>query len=208
MLTVPTPSPQRGRRYPRIVLSVDEVRRLVRACSRRTTTGRRAAALLMLGWSTGLRISEALALRLEDVDQERGLVQVLNGKGGKRRTVPIGDDAVAVLERWLDHRRSLGVGARAPIFCTRTGTAMDPSAIRRMLPKLAARAGIAKRIHFHALRHTMASELAHAPGVSLVDVQQQLGHASLNSTQHYLDHVTPDRLIEVMQLRLAHRDAT
>jgi site-specific recombinase XerD len=190
------------------VLTPDEIRALIRACSRRTTTGRRAAALLMLGWSTGLRVSEALALRLEDIDYDRRLVQVLNGKGGKRRTVPIGDDALVVLDRWLDHRRTLGVGPRAPIFCTRRGTSMNHSAVRRMLPKLAARAGITKRVHFHALRHTMASELARTPGVNLVDVQHQLGHASLAMTQHYLDGVSPDRLLEVMQLRLAHRDAT
>jgi integrase/recombinase XerD len=199
-------SPQKGRRYPRTVLAVDEAWQLVRACSRRSTTGLRAAALVMVGWSTGVRVSEALALRPEDVDHARGFVHVLNGKGRRARIVAIGPDALAYLERWLDRRRTLGVGSRAPIFCTRRGTALDASSVRRLMPRLARRAGLTKRVHFHALRHTMASELVLAPGVGLQDVQAQLGHASLASTQHYLGVTDPQRLVSVMQARLEHRE--
>jgi site-specific recombinase XerD len=104
-----------------------------------------------------------------------------------------------VLERWLDRRRALAIGGRAPLFCTLAGRALKPSYARMLLPRLAAKAGIEKRVHPHGLRHTHA-ELA-AEGMPLNLVQAQLGHSSLATTDRYLRHIAPAQLIEAMRAR-------
>ncbi len=101
----------------------------------------------------GLRAAEALALHPKDVDQATGAVVVLHGKGDRRRTVGMDPAAFALLERWMDKRRQLALPVRGPVFCTLKGQPMDPSYVRRLLPRLAARAGIDKRVHPHGLRH-------------------------------------------------------
>src|SRR5882724_11331329 len=111
----------KGRRYPAEVLTPDEVRALVKACSNRAPTGVRNRALVVALYRGGLRISEALRLAPKDVDRAAGTVTVLHGKGDKRRTVGLDPGAFAVLERWLDRRARLGINGRSPIFCTLKG---------------------------------------------------------------------------------------
>ena len=179
----------KGRRLPAELLSGEEVRALLRACSSRAPTGVRNRALIAVLYRGGLRISEALALHAKDVDQAVGTVTVLHGKGDQRRTVGMDPAAFALLERWLDKRRALGLfSGRRPIFCTLEGRAIDSSYVRRLLPRLAARAGIEKRVHAHGLRHAHAAELA-AEGLPVNVVQQQLGHGSLATTDRYLRHI-------------------
>ena len=98
----------KGRRFPAELLSPEEVRALLRACSSRAPTGIRNRALIAVLYRGGLRISEALALHAKDVDQAAGTVTVLHGKGDQRRTVGMDPAAFALLERWLDKRRALG----------------------------------------------------------------------------------------------------
>jgi site-specific recombinase XerD len=154
----------------------------------RSRPGIRNRALIAVLYRGGLRISEALALRPKDVDQAAGTVTVLHGKGDQRRTVGMDPAAFALLERWLDKRRALGLSARRPIFCTLGGEPIDSSYVGRLLPRLAVRAGIEKRVHAHRLRHAHAAELA-AEGLPVNVVQQQLGHASLATTDRYLRHI-------------------
>ena len=161
MAVAPARQPaHKGRRFPAELLSPDEVRALLCACSSRAPTGIRNRALVAVLYRGGLRISEALALRPKDVDQGAGTVTVLHGKGDQRRTIGMDPAAFGLLERWLDKRRSLGLPARRPIFCTLRGEPIDSSYVRRLLPRLAARAGIEKRVHAHGLRHAHAAELA------------------------------------------------
>jgi len=108
----------------------------------RSRPGIRNRALIAVLYRGGLRISEALALRPKDVDQAAGTVTVLHGKGDQRRTVGMDPAAFALLERWLDKRRALGLSARRPIFCTLGGEPIDSSYVGRLLPRLAVRAGI------------------------------------------------------------------
>ena len=117
----------KGRRFPAELLSPEEVRALLRACSSRAPTGIRNRALIAVLYRGGLRISEALALHVKDVDQGAGTVTVLHGKGDQRRTVGMDPAAFALLERWLDKCRALGLSARRPIFCTLRGEAIDSS---------------------------------------------------------------------------------
>lgn len=192
--------PNRGRRFPAEVLTGDEVRALIKACSRRAPTGIRNAALLTMLYRGGLRISEALSLYPKDVDGRTGAVRVLHGKGNKARTVALDPGAVAVLDRWQERRRRLGLTTRRRLFCTLEGHPVLPSYVRALLPRLARRAGIEKRVHPHGLRHTHAAELA-VEGMPVNVVQQQLGHANLAVTSRYLDHIAPTERLEAMRQR-------
>lgn len=188
------------RRRPAEVLSEAEAVALLRACSGRAPTGIRNRALIAVLWRCGLRISEALALELRDVDLEAGTVRVRHGKGDKSRTVGLDEQTTALLARWLDRRRALGPGSRAPIFCTLAGGRIDTSYVRRLLPRLAARAGVDRRVHAHGLRHTYAAELAreHTP---INVIRDALGHSSLAVTDRYLRDVAPMQVIETMKAR-------
>jgi len=191
-----------GKCYPAEVLTADEVRALVKACSNRAPTGIRNRALLVILYRTGLRISEALQLAPKDVDRATGTVTVLRGKGGKRRTIGLDPGAFAILDRWLEHRANLGVNGRKPVFCTLKGERMATAYVRALMPRLARKAGIEKRVHAHGLRHTHAAELA-LEGTPVNLIQAQLGHASLAVTSTYLSHIAPAQLIEAMRRRPA-----
>jgi site-specific recombinase XerD len=189
-----------GRRLPPEILTADEMRALIGACSSRAPTGVRNRALLVVLYRGGLRINEALALRPKDVDPAAGTVTVLHGKGDKRRTTALDPGAFAMLERWLTVRAGRGITGRQPIFCTLDGRELDASYVRHLLPRLAARAGIEKRVHAHGLRHTHAAELA-AERTPLNVIQAQLGHENLATTDRYLRHIAPQELVDRMRAR-------
>jgi integrase len=186
----PAPHPTRGKLLPPEVFTEDEVRALIGACSKRGVTGHRNRALLAILWRTGVRISEALELRPHDIDFRNGTVRVRLGKGLKPRATVLSDlDALPLVKQWLDEREKLqAVGEGAPLFCTLRGTPTDPSYARHLLPRLAKRAGLERRVHPHGLRHTHAADLALA-GVPVLAIQQQLGHTSLVTTANYLRRV-------------------
>ena len=195
-----------GRRYPAEVLPPAEVEALLRACSRRAPTGIRNRALIAVLYRAGLRIGEALALEPKDLDPAAGTVRVLRGKGGQARTVALDAGAFALVDRWQDVRARLGLGARQPLFCTRRGRALHASYVRRLLPRLARRAGIARRVHPHALRHTHAVELARE-GLPMPWIQAQLGHANLETTSRYLAHFGAREVIDAIRRRPAWHEA-
>ncbi len=203
----PQPHPTRGKTLAPEVLREREVRALIGACSRRGITGSRNRALIALLWRTELRISEALDLMPHDVDLERGTVRVRLGKGLKSRTTVLSNlDAVPLLQRWLAVRELLdAVPVGATLFCTLRGTPTVPSYMRHLLPRLARRAGLPRRVHAHALRHTHAAELALA-GVPVLAIQRQLGHASLVTTSEYLKRVSvPLDMLEAVRPRASDR---
>jgi integrase/recombinase XerD len=201
MAAVWTVPANKGKRLPGEVLMAQEVRALVRACGR-SASGVRNAALVAVMFGAALRVSEALALRLSDLDLELGTVRVRRGKGDKSRTVALDPGAQGYLERWLAKRAALGLNGRQPVFCTITrgpqrqqfGEALDPSYVRRLLPRLAGRAGLERRVHPHALRHSLASALAHE-GKSLPAISAQLGHSSTAVTDRYLRKIAPTELV-------------
>ena len=190
----------RGRRFPVEILTPAEVQALLGACSGRAPTGIRNRALIAVLYRAGLRVSEALALYPKDADAKTGTLVVLHGKGDRRRTVGMDPGAFAILARWLDRRQALGLGGRSPLFCTLKGRPLHSAYARALFPRLAKRAGIAKRVHPHGLRHTHAAELARE-GVPLNIIQAQLGHANAATTSRYLDHIAPQQVIETMGRR-------
>ena len=199
-MPVSAPS-NKGRRFVPEILIPEEAQQLIRACSSRAPTGVRNRALLALLYRGGLRVSEALALYPKDLDASRGTVRVLVAKGGKDRTVGLDPAAFALLERWSDRRQKLGMNGRQRFICTLKGTPVQTAYVRGLLPRLAARAGIEKRVHPHGLRHTHAAELMRE-GIPVNVISRQLGHSSIATTARYLDHIQPQEVIEAMQRRV------
>jgi len=178
--------PNKGRKYPAEVLTAAEVAAVIGRCSPRAPTGIRNRALITLLYRSGLRVSEALALRASDISLAAHTVRVLHGKGGKATTRgfhPSADDALA---RWIDTRRQLG---RGPLFCTLRGGSLSGQYVRNLLHRLGTAAGIDKRVHPHGLRHAFAVELE-AAGTSVTVISKLLGHSSTAVTSRYLDHLT------------------
>jgi integrase len=196
--------PNYGLKYPAEILTPAEVARLMNACARRGPSGIRNRALIVVLWRGGLRSGEALGLELRDVDEHAGTLTVRHGKGNRRRVVGLDPPAFAVLDRWLNVRREIGVPRGAPVFCTITtgnlGRPLGAAYWREAIKKLGVKAGIEKRVHSHGLRHTHAVELMRE-GVPGLIISRQLGHSSLAITQHYMDHLEPGEVVEIMRAR-------
>ena len=149
----------------------------------------RDTALLELLYGSGLRVAEAAALDVDEVDLGRGRV-VVWGKGGKQRTVPLSDPAVAALGRWLRDGRAAMVTGQTPaaaVFLNARGRRMTPRDARRIVDRRSA-----APTHPHALRHSFATHLLDG-GADLRIVQELLGHADVATTQRYT-HVSKERL--------------
>ena len=147
-------------------------------------------AILEVFYSTGMRISEVAGLNAEDIDFIGGVVKV-RGKGKKERMVPIGDQALSVVRRDLDGRRTQSAG----IFLNKNGTRITTRGMRMIVQKYIAGAGIHAGVSAHTLRHSFATHLLDR-GADLRTVQELLGHANLGTTQIYT-HLTTERLKNV-----------
>lgn len=198
----PPPRPSRPPRHlPPEILTPAEVAALLGACAGDSYRAVRCRALIALLYRSGLRIAEALALYPKDVDEARSSVRVLRGKGGRSRTVGIDAGGLALLRPWLQRRAAMGFTGAHPLFCTAWGRPLAAASVRRMLPALARRAGVAKRVHAHGLRHTHASELREE-GVDIGVISKQLGHQDISTTARYLDHIAPWAVVEAVSRRV------
>lgn len=187
--------------YPIQPLSKSEVNQLIAACSSRAPTGIRNRALIALLYRSGLRLGEALALKLADLDPDHGAITVRRGKGDKHRIVGMDPDGWAYLQRWLDRRRQLRPPSGAPVFSTLNGGPVSQDYVRQMLARIKLRAGVAKRVHAHGLRHTHLTELAY-DGVPLPVIQAQAGHEHITTTARYINQRAPAHQIAIIAGRL------
>jgi integrase/recombinase XerD len=192
-----------ARRFPAEPLSLADVEALRAACSRRAPTGIRNRALLAVLFRSGLRVSEALALFPKDLDPSGGSLRVLRGKGDKARTAPLPTDAADAVDRWLECRKRLGLTGRHPLFCTLKGEPLWDSYVRTLCKRLAAKAGVEKRVHPHGFRHGWALSQVES-GTSLPVIQQLLGHSSLATTATYVSHIAPAKAVAEANRRTAH----
>jgi integrase/recombinase XerD len=189
-------APTLGRRLP-VVLSFDEIIRLLGAPDPTRPRGRRDRAMLSTMYAAGLRVSELCALKDADVDRRRGFVSVL-GKGQKRRLVPLGEVALADLEAYLGDPRPAfrGRGGRT-LFLSSWGRPLSRQGFWKLVLRYARRVGITTPISPHKLRHSFATHLLER-GADLRSVQAMLGHANIATTEIYT-HVAPDHVIRAHQ---------
>ncbi len=185
-------APKLGRPLPKS-LTEQEVESLLAAPDLENPEGFRDRAMLEVLYATGLRVSELVGLRLEQVGLAQGVVRVV-GKGDKERLVPLGEDAVDWLERFLVGVRPELLKGRVcnEIFPTRRGAGMTRQAFWYRIKKHAVTAGINKPLSPHTLRHAFATHLLNH-GADLRVVQMLLGHSDLSTTQIYT-HVARERL--------------
>ncbi len=181
-------------------LRIEEIDRLLAAPNVETPIGLRDRAMLEVFYSTGLRVSEVLNLRLTDVDMRMGCVHCI-GKGNKERLVPIGRKAIAAVEQYLALSRPqlARPGSPAPhnqvLFLTRIGRRLSRISIWKIMHDYGTRLGLRGRLTPHKLRHSFATHLLER-GADLRSVQLMLGHADISTTQIYT-HVVEERLKQV-----------
>lgn len=152
--------------------------------------------IMELLYSCGLRVSEAVNLKISAVDFDEATLRVV-GKGNKTRLIPVGERALQMLRRYLrEVRPQLTQSNREPLlFLSRNGRKLNREWIWRMVKDAAVRAGIVKNIHPHTLRHSFASHLL-ANGADLRVIQEMLGHSDISTTEVYT-HVESSRLLEI-----------
>ncbi len=163
-------------------LTPAEVDRLLATCDRRRVVGARDFALILLLFSTGLRAGEAVALRRDDLDGDKGLITVRRGKGGKFRVVPLGRTVERAIDKYLDHPRRRQYGRSPLLFLTDDGNPLDPNHLWHLLERRGKRAGV--HAHPHKFRHSAAIQYLRSGGRVEV-LRSMLGHTTLDMTLHY-----------------------
>lgn len=181
-------------------LRVDEIDRILETPDLTTPVGLRDRAMLEVFYSTGLRVSELLNLRISDVDMRMGCVRCI-GKGDKERLVPIGRKAIAAVEQYLAEARPKFAHSATitqhnqVLFLTRRGRRLSRISIWKILHDYGIKLGLRGRLTPHKLRHSFATHLLER-GADLRSVQLMLGHADIATTQIYT-HVVEERLKEI-----------
>ncbi|HXT86675.1 MAG TPA: site-specific tyrosine recombinase XerD [Verrucomicrobiae bacterium] len=177
-------------------LSVEEVNRLLAQPDVKTAIGARDKAMIELLYSAGLRVSELVTLRVDDLQMEVGCVRCI-GKGNKERLVPMGRTAIAAVKTYLNGSRQelLDKGASPYLFLNRLGGRIGRIGFWKKLSAYGRQAGLRVKLKPHMLRHSFATHLLER-GADLRSVQLMLGHADIATTQIYT-HVMKDRLKEI-----------
>ena len=178
--------PRIGRRLPRNVMTVAEAEKVLAVPNLTLAMGVRDRAMLEVLYSTGIRRMELIALNLYDIDRERGVVMVREGKGKKDRVVPIGVRALQWIDKDLaDVRPDLACGADdGTLFLSAYGQALGVERLAEIVREAVNDAGIGKRGSCHMFRHTMAT-LMLENGADIRFIQAMLGHADLKTTEIY-----------------------
>jgi integrase/recombinase XerD len=197
-VTDDVPPPQVPMRLPK-ALPLDDIERLLAAAEVDEPMALRDRALVEFLYGTGARVSEAVALDVDDVDREDRTV-VLDGKGGKQRLVPVGSYACRAIDDYLvrlrpELTRKARSGNAGALFLNARGGRLTRQGAWAVLGAVAERAGLAGRVSPHTLRHSFATHLLDG-GADIRTVQELLGHSSATTTQIYT-RVTVDRLREV-----------
>lgn len=192
-------SPKARRTLP-VYLRMEDVDRLLSQPDPSTPQGLRDRAILEVLYSTGLRVSELVNLKVSDMEMRMGCLRCI-GKGDKERLVPVGRRALAAAQAYLGKSRPLLLGKREAgkavpwLFVNRFGNRLSRIGVWRLLTAYGRRAGIRARLSPHKLRHSFATHLLER-GADLRSVQLMLGHADISTTQIYT-HVMQERLKQV-----------
>jgi integrase/recombinase XerD len=189
-------TPKTRRSLP-VYLRMEDIDRLLVQPDPATPFGLRDRAILEVLYSTGLRVSELINLKVSDMEMHMGCLRCI-GKGDKERLVPAGRKALAAVREYLEKarphllRRGEGAPGSAWMFVNRNGTRLSRTSVWRMLSAYGRRAGLRAPLSPHKLRHSFATHLLER-GADLRSVQLMLGHADISTTQIYT-HVMEERL--------------
>ena len=175
-------APKIGRYLPE-VLSVEEVDRIIASVDTSTPGGLRDRAILEVLYGCGLRVSEAVNLRISNIYSKEGFLRIV-GKGDKERLVPLGDMAAEALQAWYGARPEPVRGFEDFVFLNRYGKSLSRVSMFNMVKKQAMLAGVRKEISPHTFRHSFATHLVEN-GADLRAVQEMLGHESILTTEIY-----------------------
>ena len=187
--------PKTGKSLPKVI-SVAEVDALLSAGDLTNPKGLRNTAMLEVMYGAGLRVSELILLKVQDVSLDTGLLRVM-GKGAKERIVPIGRQARDLTRQWMEAGRPQALKNMASpyLFVARAGRPMTRQGFWKIVKKYALMAGIKKEVTPHTLRHSFATHLLEG-GADLRSVQTMLGHADIATTQIYT-HISKEYLIKM-----------
>jgi integrase/recombinase XerD len=180
-------------------LRLDEVEKLLELPDQTTPLGLRDRAMLEVLYSTGLRVSELTSLRVMDLDTKVGCIRCI-GKGDKERIVPVGRKALAIVEKYLRHGRTVLIGsvrgtAGSFLFVNRRGGRISRVGVWKIFSSYGRKAGLRVPLTPHMLRHSFATHLLER-GADLRSVQLMLGHSDISTTQIYT-HVVEERLKQI-----------
>jgi len=197
-ITVNIELPKIGRKLP-VVLEIHEVEKLLDQPEITEKKGLRDRAILEFLYATGVRVSELVNLDQSDVKSEEGFVKIF-GKGSKERLVPVGNVALAFIDKYKRLVRN-GLAAKGKsgdlLFLNMRGTGISRVSVWKIIKKYINQAGIEKNVSPHTLRHSFATHMLEG-GADLRSVQEMLGHSDISTTQIYV-HLDREYLKEVIQ---------
>ena len=178
---------------------MQEIEALLATPDTRKTAGLRDKAILEALYATGMRVSEAVGLKIDSVNLEIGFLRCI-GKGNKERVIPLGKKAAESIQVYLHKSRAKLLGKRQSesLFLSRLGRRLSRQSVWKMIKAYARECGIKKEIKPHLLRHSFATHLLER-GADLRSVQEMLGHSNISTTQIYT-HINRDRLKSVHKM--------
>ena len=192
-------TPKQEKKLPRF-LEYEQIKRLLETPPMNTWLGARDRAILETLYSTGIRVSELVALNMDDIDF-LGEVVHIRGKGKKERIAPISSSALQVIQHYMEYRNKRAQNNSnfdlKVLFVNKHGRRLSTRSVRRKMDKYLKMAGLDPAISPHTLRHSFATHMLNN-GADLRSVQELLGHQSLSTTQVYT-HLTTSRLKEVYE---------
>ncbi|HSB96715.1 MAG TPA: tyrosine recombinase XerC [Spongiibacteraceae bacterium] len=174
-------APKSPRRLPK-TLDIDQTQQLLQSPVENDFLALRDQAMMELFYSSGLRLSELIALDVNIIDFDQGQV-IVAGKGNKTRIVPVGSIALRAIAAWLAVRAQ-GAPSDDALFISQRGRRISPRSVQLRVAQQSLQRGVAQHVHPHMLRHSFATHLLESSG-ELRSVQELLGHANLSTTQVY-----------------------
>lgn len=185
--------PQNEDKIPRVILSRQEIMKMLKSPDWRTVLGYRDRAILETLYSTGIRNIELRHIKIEDVDFDKGLLRITRGKGNRTRVVPIGEIACRFIRNYVENIKPQFLNGidTGWLFLSSNGKMLISDSVNKMVQKYSIKCGIKKHVTPHCIRHTAATHLLEEK-MDIRYIQEFLGHRKIDTTQIYTRVVIDD----------------